>query len=125
MLSLRFPIRQVVVCVACNCIYEIKKQPAKVSVQEAPSKMPNFLKKKSDGGLIHDGVHSVAAGSVRMVARPVRLMLFSGVSPDGRSQIPCVWIYRDRSFEKYWHFLAKLSKSGPDKSKRIVRVPGR
>jgi hypothetical protein len=80
MLPLRFPIRQVVVCVACNCIYEIKKQPAKVSVQEAPSKMPNFLKKKSDGGLIHDGVHSVAAGSVRMVARPVRLMLFSGFS---------------------------------------------
>jgi hypothetical protein len=34
--------------------------------------------------------------------------------------LPCIWTYRGRSLERYLHFPAKLSKSGPDKSKRIV-----
>ena len=34
--------------------------------------------------------------------------------------LPCVWTYRDSSLEKDWRFPFKLSKSGPDKSKRIV-----
>ena len=35
-------------------------------------------------------------------------------------RLPCVWTYRDRSLEKDSHFPVKLSKWGPDKSKRIV-----
>jgi hypothetical protein len=35
-------------------------------------------------------------------------------------RLPCVWSYRDHSLEKDWRFPVKLSKSGPDKSKRIV-----
>ena len=34
-----------------------------------------------------------------------------------------LWSYRDRSLEKYSRFPAKLSKSGPDKPKRIVGRP--
>ena len=36
---------------------------------------------------------------------------------------PRVWTYRDRSLEKKSRFPVKLSRSGPDKSKRIV-APG-
>ena len=35
----------------------------------------------------------------------------------------CVWTYRGRSLEIHSRFPAKLSKSGPDKSKRIVGLP--
>jgi hypothetical protein len=34
--------------------------------------------------------------------------------------VPCAGTCRDRSLEKYWRFSFKLSRSGPDKSKRIV-----
>ena len=46
-------------------------------------------------------------------------------------ELPYIWTYRDRSLEKYSRFPVKLSKSGSDKSKRVVpwnrparRVPG-
>ena len=39
------------------------------------------------------------------------------------SYLPCVWTYRDRPLEKDQCFPAKLSKSGPNPSKRIVGRP--
>ena len=38
----------------------------------------------------------------------------------GHGTIPCAWTYRDRSLEKDWRFPVELSKSGPDKSKRVI-----
>ena len=40
--------------------------------------------------------------------------------PIQSAAVPRVWTYRDRSLEKDWRFSVKLSKSGPDKSKRMV-----
>jgi hypothetical protein len=44
--------------------------------------------------------------------------------PAGEEDLRCVWTYRDRSLEKDSRFAAKLSKSGRDKSKRIVAMGG-
>jgi hypothetical protein len=38
--------------------------------------------------------------------------------------LPYVWTYRDHSLEKDWRFPFKLSRSGPEKSKRIIAMDG-
>jgi hypothetical protein len=68
-----------------------------------------------------------AMGVVRIARhRPARCCstVQSAAGVAGLPRLRCVWTYRDRSLEKYWHLSVKRSKSGPDKSKRNCTLPG-